>query len=485
MIIYRNNWLSVLLALCLVFVGACSSVPRAQSALTTINNPQGGTIVYGLVSGATSPASAMAQVLHTVQSNCSEKPQVGKVFRAKGSNSDAVFFTVVNHPQGNKQVAGMIIAAQTGPKSVEAAMVSDDAARFSSTMNPLLKQLFTVWHPGGTPNSSPSAGSASTSAPAAGNGGAVPPLRRVTLPDNTASVGLPNGWTMDPGWGGGTMGVTGPHGERIGLNLGFTAIDPTNPFQRQHPPNAAQSAKIVIYPYNVDPVKAFSDIFQQMRRVGGLGPTPLQITHAERVAGAQGRRCVHATGSFDPNGKGICEMNMVMCATTPAQTGMYGYTLYESLLPVTSAGQERATAAAILASYQVNTALINQQVAATTGPVIAAMNANVAAQAKQAIDNIHQIGANATARMNATEAANQQQWAGFDQQESNISRQGQGFSNYLLDQSVVQNNNVGGSGMVGHATMWNTQANALVQSNPNKYEFVPEQNYWAGTDFQP
>jgi hypothetical protein len=164
---------------------------------------------------------------------------------------------------------------------------------------------------------------------------------------------------------------------------------------------------------------------------------------------------------------------------------MYGYTLYESLLPVTSAGQERATAAAILASYQVNTALINQQVAATTGPVIAAMNANVAAQAKQAIDNIHQIGANATARMNATEAANQQQWAGFDQQESNISRQGQGFSNYLLDQSVVQNNNVGGSGMVGHATMWNTQANALVQSNPNKYEFVPEQNYWAGTDFQP
>jgi hypothetical protein len=107
------------------------------------------------------------------------------------------------------------------------------------------------------------------------------------------------------------------------------------------------------------------------------------------------------------------------------------------------------------------------------------------ANGQRIVGNINQIGANATARMNATEAANQAQWSGFDQQESNISRQGQGFSNYLLDQSVVQNNNVGGTGMVGHATMWNSQANALVQANPNKYELVPQTNYWQGTDFKP
>jgi len=102
---------------------------------------------------------------------------------------------------------------------------------------------------------------------------------------------------------------------------------------------------------------------------------------------------------------------------------------------------------------------------------------------QQQIANIHQIGADATARMNATEAANQAQWAGFDQHENDISRQGQGFSNYLLDQSVVQNNNVGGTGMVGHSTQWNSVANAMVQANPNKYEIVNTPNYWQGVDY--
>ena len=92
---------------------------------------------------------AMARILRNVQNNCGDKPQVGKVFRVRGSNSDAVFFTVTNHAGGNVPVAGMLIASQTGPKAVEAALVSDAAARFSSTMNPLLSQLFGVWHPGG------------------------------------------------------------------------------------------------------------------------------------------------------------------------------------------------------------------------------------------------------------------------------------------------------------------------------------------------
>ncbi len=65
----------------------------------------------------------MAKVLRNVHNNCGERPQVGRVFKVRGTNSDAVFFTVVNHPQGNKQVAGMLIAAPTGPNQVEAALV--------------------------------------------------------------------------------------------------------------------------------------------------------------------------------------------------------------------------------------------------------------------------------------------------------------------------------------------------------------------------
>jgi hypothetical protein len=48
---------------------------------------------------------------------------------------------------------------------------------------------------------------------------------------------------------------------------------------------------------------------------------------------------------------------------------------------------------------------------------------------------------------------------------------------------VVQNNNVGGTGAVGHATVWNSTANALVQADPNRFAIVNTPNYWQGTDF--
>ena len=108
---------SVSLVLWLFFVGCSASVSHAQSPLRTIDNPQGGKIVYGVVDGATTSAAAMGTVLRIVHNNCGEKPQVGKVFKVRGTNSDAVFFTVVNHPQGNKQVAGLLIAAPIRPQS--------------------------------------------------------------------------------------------------------------------------------------------------------------------------------------------------------------------------------------------------------------------------------------------------------------------------------------------------------------------------------
>ena len=89
-----NKRISLSLALCLFLLVGCSSAPRAQTPLTTVQGSQGGMIIYGQVNGATTPAAAMARILRNVQNNCGEKPQVGRVFRVKGSNSDAVFFTV-------------------------------------------------------------------------------------------------------------------------------------------------------------------------------------------------------------------------------------------------------------------------------------------------------------------------------------------------------------------------------------------------------
>jgi hypothetical protein len=431
----------------------------------------------------------MAQVLHTVQSNCGEKPQVGKVFRVKGSNSDAVFFTVTNKAQGNVPVAGMLIATQTGPKTAEAGMVSDSAARFNSTVNPLLSQLFSVWHPGGA--AAPT-GKASTPAAAGGGNVAVPPMQQVALPDGTATVSLPAGWNIDPK--GSAMAITtvnGPQGELLGLNYYYGAWDLNNPQVQNRLRRGLRFQNELDYPTNADLTKSFADILQRLRAAAGQGPAPLKVDSVQPASGAQGQ-CVTATGQLNPDGAGMRDMKMLLCRSTPNQSGQYFFTITKCLLPLGVSDQQRATANAIMASYKPDMQRAQAIANAQSAPIIAQMQQTYQAHqqalmsfTQSQIARTQQIGAQATARMQTTEAANQQEWAGFDQQESNISRQGQGFSNYLLDQSVVQNNNVGGTGMVGHATLWNTQANALVQSNPNKYEFVPEQNYWQGTDFKP
>jgi hypothetical protein len=36
---------------------------------------------------------------------------------------------------------------------------------------------------------------------------------------------------------------------------------------------------------------------------------------------------------------------------------------------------------------------------------------------------------------------------------------------------------------VGHGTVWNSTADALVKANPNRYEIVDNPNFWKGNDF--
>jgi ABC-type phosphate transport system substrate-binding protein len=106
---------SAFLSLSIVCICACKAGTQAPTPQTTINAPQGGKIVYGAVNGATTQAAAMTKLLSTVHAKCGEKPQIGKVFQFRGTNSVGVFFTVTDHPEGNIPLAGMVIAAATGP----------------------------------------------------------------------------------------------------------------------------------------------------------------------------------------------------------------------------------------------------------------------------------------------------------------------------------------------------------------------------------
>jgi hypothetical protein len=455
--IMRNNKrFSVSLVLWLFFVATGSYQAQAPSPTTPANNPQGGNIAFGPIGGVTTPAAAMSKVLRTLHNTCGEKPQVGKVFKVRGTDLDEVFFTVVNHQQGNKQVAGMLIATPTGPNRIEAALIYDDASRFGSTVNPMLTKLFSEWHPGGTGQASGSASGAGSAPPAA--------LHRVMASDNSATVGIPNGWNFKGSQG--TMMISGPNSEVVGLNYTRLAANPSQRFG-----NAGGNGKIV-FPSNVDPVRGFPSLFQQFWRVNGGNPD-LRVANAQQVPGPNGQRCVHAVGHATLGGphvadKDMPELEALLCTTAPGPMGNYMVTLSMSLIPPALADRERATVGAILSSFEVNQGVVAQQANAMAAPAIA---------------QIHAIGQAATARYNATQAANDAQHAGYWAQQDSNARNGQSFNNYLLDQTVIQDNNMDGNGTVGHGTVWNSTADALVRANPNRYEIVDTPNFWQGVDY--
>ncbi|MGO9271300.1 MAG: hypothetical protein ACLQOO_13760 [Terriglobia bacterium] len=480
-IMRKYHRFSVSLVLWLFFFAIGSHTAGAQSSLQSIDSPQGGKIVYGLVDGATTQAAAMSKVLRIVHNNCGERPQVGRVFRVRGTDSVAVFFTVVNRPQGNKPVAGEVIAVPSGPNQIEAALVSDDATRFGSSLNPMLNQLFSVWHPGG-------AGQAS--GPAAGGHSALAAtLRTVAASDNSVSIGVPDGWTLDPRSSGGTIHVTGPQGQDVALGMNKSGVDPTHPWQRNFARMGGRPLPgQIVYPYHGNLVQAFPGLFQAWRRSNGLGPAKLEIEKIDPFPVPQGsplgrgEECVVATGHLDPDGQGMRTMSDLMCAALPVDWGGYPVTLNHHLVPDALVEQDKATFGAMLSSWKENAEVLKQQTA-EAGRQKAASDQETRAWGQQAVANINAIGQRAAIRNDAVQAANDAQHAGYWAQQDSNARTSQAFSNYILDQTVIQDNNMYGNGTIGHGTVWNSEADRLVKADPNRFEIVDTPNFWKGWDY--
>jgi len=460
------------LSLMLSFVlCACTAGAQAQNSLTTLEAPQGGLIVFGPVGGVTTQSAAMSRLLRSVHSDCGEKPLIGRPFQFKGTRAVGIFFTVTNRPQGNKHVAGLIVAVATGPDQVEAALLSDEASRFGKTVNPMLRQLLAAWHPGGQGSGSLTESGGRSTLASAGRTGPPAQLQTIVLPDRSASVGVPAGWRVDPRSANGTIEISGPHGEFAFLDEARSAVDPSNPILRQLQQGGGGGGSYgrIVCPYNVDLTQAYPEIMRQWRHLGGNDrPVKFQNMHAEPIPGQRGERCVHVTGIREVDGEGGAqEMNMVLCTTSPNQ-GNYMVLIFQTLLPVALADQERATAGAVLASFQLNRAVINQQASAYAAPGLAA---------------IHAIGERAAAQRDARNSAYDAQHADYWAQQDTNARNSLAFSNLQLDQSIVQDNNPYGNGTMGHATLWNSTADALVQADPDRFSYVTTPNFIKGTDF--
>jgi hypothetical protein len=446
------------LAVVLLFAVAGVTVAGAQGALTTIENPKGGRIVYGQVDGQSTEAGAMGAVLRSLHNQYGDKPQVGKLFQVRGTNSVAVFFTMVNRNEKNMQLAGMIIASRTSGGHVEAALMTDQAARFGSTINPMMTKLFSLWRPNGNAPSSQGVGQTAV-------------LKLYTLPDRSASVTLPEGWNVLPSSGGGTIMAQGPDGSAVALGYPYLAADTNNPSVRQTLAILQRGglrntsyAHALYYPYGGDLGRTFEDLLQMARKNQGEAPVTMKISSETPMPVSGTLRCAHLRGQIDAqDGKGMREMNTVFCSSPPGPHGSYMNLAYHTAVPLPFADKERATMEAILASFNVNQAVVQSEANAIAAPAIAAIHEIGRRSAQQAAD--------AHAAEDAHNAAVEKRWDSQD-------KSNQAFSNYLLDQTVIQDNQLN-----AHGTVWNQTADAMVKNDPQRYEYVNTPNFWKGIDY--
>ncbi len=131
--------------------------------------------------------------------------------------------------------------------------------------------------------------------------------------------------------------------------------------------------------------------------------------------------------------------------------------------PAQFADRDRATLRAMLGSFQVNGAVVNAQAGALAKPVV---------------DAVHEIGRQVDQRIAEADHQNDERRKSFEHHNDVMDRTSQGFSNYILDQTVVLDNKYN-----AHGTTWNSTAQALVESDPKRYEYVDTPGYWKGIDY--
>lgn len=427
-----------------------------SNALKTIDNPGGGQIIYGPLDDQSSMKDAMVVMLRNIHGHFGDRPEIGKLFQTHGSDSLATFFTVTAKTQGGKHIAGLVIVAMPTGSKPAAAVIYDDADRFSRTMNPMMKKLNEVWHidrPTGAQ-------------PAAGKGAPVQELHVTHFPDNSGTIGLPTGWKINSA-GGGAVVVVGPNGEMVAVSLIHQMFDPSNPQgqnmikyetqngRRQMPPQFS------VYPFGGDLVDAFMAYQKQAAQRSNLPVPTLVVTSKTNSAPNQYQAAgITVLGELDMHdGKGPMRSLILIGAMKRAGPAQWGMSVTRVSAPDKIATEEWPTLLAIANSENQNAAVIQ-------------------AQTQQVINQIHQIGEDAKRRSDAQHAANDAHNAAVEKQWDENAKMSKSFQEYTLDQSVIVDKTTG-----EHATAWNQTADWLVKADPNRFQYVPRQDLLKGVDY--
>ena len=251
--------------------------PQSSDTLKTIDNPDGGQVVYGSLYGQSSFQGAMGFMLRQVHGHFGDRPQVGKFLQTKDGTSVAVFFNLNAKTQGGatKPVSGMVIIAiaRNGAPPM-AAVLYDDSAHFPKTQSVMLKSLNEAWHTEATQYA------ASQPASVGGSADAAQTLRQTTGGDRSASIGLPPGWKIT-NVAGGYLSVEGPNGE---------LMDIAGMFQQIHDPRSAQSmpyggnrGPMLVASMDGDLFSAYVSVVNQTRQSRGKPIATFHLISSQKV----------------------------------------------------------------------------------------------------------------------------------------------------------------------------------------------------------
>jgi len=441
---------------------------NATSGIKIIDNPDGGRIYLGAMTGQLTPQDALGKTLHRVSLLYGDRPQLGRLVQNPSGEIWAGFFTVTAKKQDGKPMAGLALVYAPKSGDAKGAVLVDNADRFPKTVNSMFATLKQELGrgPASSSGAQPSPGASATSTTASApkktadpakatapektkapvKSGPAQPLQRVAFPDGTGVIGLPAGWQMQKA-SMGDVTAAGPKGEKLRFGWTIPVIDPTNPQSRTLMGNSRGPAprNFVAIPYGTDAANAFKAAFSQLARKAGHQPPDIDITKVQDIP-MQGGKNYFFYGDMDfHDDKGKQYLVGQMINTPPMQMGTWQMTLFVLYGPQQVMGEEESTIAAIFPSWSRDNNRVNAMANAEVQKTIAETN--------QYVNTVNQY-------IDASD------------------RSTQGMSDMLREETVVVDTRTG-----EHARTSDDLASALIDANPNRFQAVPQSGYIKGIDY--
>ena len=460
-----------------------TAMAAATPGVTTLANPGGGTIAYARLPQQHTAQGAMGKVLQYATSSLGARPDVDKVMKSPDGNSLAVTFTV--SPKGKPQMAGLALVAVSAAGPGAGAVLSDTADHLRTSLKPMLATLQDVATkagaagaqaaianasgsaaPSASPSSSASAaqpatksGATSASSAATANNVAAnnvaandvkataPPqkLIQTNFPDGAGSVGLPAGWKITNSHQGDIL-AQGPNGEKMRFGMMQQALDYRNPQSRVlgRGPGGTAPTNFVAIPFGTPGDVAYKQVLVQLAQKARKPPPTIEYTMVKPLNSLSGGTAYLLQANVsDPSGPTVSWIQLF--ESTMGPMGMWTLTIYEVTVPKALAGQEMATALAMIPTYKTNDAVIMGQIRSDEN------------QVQQITKNFLR---SSQAQLDAS------------------ARSTQATTDYLLGQTVVSD-----SALNGHGRVDDDVAAALIAANPNRFQAVSSSGYVRGIDY--